>query len=80
MTSAGTAGERDRERSRPDEREESRGAGGPGAEGGDEDERRHRQEMLDEALADTFPASDPPAVRPNKPAPDPEESATESGA
>lgn len=24
--------------------------------------RRHREELLDQALADTFPASDPPAM------------------
>lgn len=41
------------------------------AERADEDQRKHRQEMLDEALADSFPASDPPSVRPNKATPDP---------
>jgi predicted GNAT family acetyltransferase len=29
---------------------------------GDDDARRHQEELLDEALEETFPASDPPAV------------------
>jgi hypothetical protein len=27
-----------------------------------EDDRRHRDRLLDEALKDTFPASDPPSI------------------
>lgn len=44
-----------------------------GAEGGTADTggRERRQKQLDEALDDTFPASDPPAVRPNRADPDP---------
>lgn len=34
-------------------------------------EKERRQRELDEALDDTFPASDPPAVRPNRADPDP---------
>lgn len=34
-------------------------------------EKERRQRKLDEALDDTFPASDPPAVRPNRADPDP---------
>ena len=34
-------------------------------------EKQRRQRKLDEALDDTFPASDPPAVRPNRADPDP---------
>ncbi|HSM35754.1 MAG TPA: hypothetical protein VK837_05080 [Longimicrobiales bacterium] len=37
----------------------------------DTGDREHRQKQLDEALDDTFPASDPPAVRPNRADPDP---------
>jgi hypothetical protein len=29
---------------------------------GDDEARRHQEELLDEALEETFPASDPPAV------------------
>jgi hypothetical protein len=52
--------------------ERQRRRGGDRADGGKaETAREHRQEMLDEALDDTFPASDPPAVRPNREDPDP---------
>jgi hypothetical protein len=37
----------------------------------DTDGRERRQKQLDEALDDTFPASDPPSVRPNRADPDP---------
>jgi predicted GNAT family acetyltransferase len=36
--------------------------GDDGATRGDDDARRHQEELLDEALEETFPASDPPAV------------------
>ncbi len=45
-----------------------------GSDAGDErtaSEKERRQRKLDEALDDTFPASDPPAVRPNRADPDP---------
>jgi len=46
-------------------------------------EKQRRQRKLDEALDDTFPASDPPAVRPNRadpdPAPDADSAAGEHG-
>jgi predicted GNAT family acetyltransferase len=36
--------------------------GDDGARNGDDAARRHQEELLDEALEETFPASDPPAV------------------
>lgn len=50
------------------------GDGKQGSDAGDEraaSEKERRQRKLDEALDDTFPASDPPAVRPNRADPDP---------
>lgn len=40
-----------------------------------EEERRKREAMLDQTLADTFPASDPPSSDPNPYADDAEQAA-----
>jgi hypothetical protein len=40
----------------------NRASMGPATSNGDQDDRSHLDRLLDEALKDTFPASDPPSI------------------